>query len=333
MILPSVRAGFIDGFRSPEYCIIHMKRVSCWLAMLICCALSAQRLTAADAVLARVNGEAIYARQMMANMPHDQFAANMVYLKNSKLNRLIRAATIRQFLARRHISVPEQAVAARLAELQKNPPLTVCRCCRYQSLQQFLDLKAYTLAELRAELRNTEGLDRYLRAQWLLAYPTRAARLALLRQERARICRSYVKLWHIFFNTFQQPGYGSDPDRIEKEKLAQANAAWQRLQAGESFTAVAVAVSDDMVTRGTGGALGCLARDTYGNAVQSLLLQLKPGRYSRPVQSIWGYHLIKWAPMTDDDILSVCRQEYMDAQRQTTLRTLTQQAVIVRAKE
>ena len=322
-----------------------MKRVSCWLALVICCcalgsqASSPARLEGiqpvhvADAVLARVNGEAIYASQVMANMPRDQFAANIVFLKNSKLNRLIRAAMLRQFLRRRHIAVPEIAVAARLAELQRNPPLTVCRCCRYQSLQQFLDLKAYTLEELRAELRNTERLDRYLRARWQAAYPTRAARLALLRRERARICRCYVKLWHIFFNTFQQPGYGSDPDRVEKEKLAQANAAWQRLQAGASFAAVAAAVSDDMVTRHTGGALGCLTRDTYGNAVQSLLLQLKPDCYSRPVQSVWGYHLIKWAPMSDDDILSVCRQEYMDSQREATLRALTQQTVVVRAKE
>lgn len=301
--------------------------------MVVVGAVCAQCGAAADAVLARVNGEAITACQVMAHLPHDQFAANIDFLKNSKLNRLIRAATLRQFLARRHLVVPDTVVDAKLAELQKNPPLTVCRCCRYQSLQQFLDLKAYTLEELRAELRNTAGLDRYLLAQWQAAYPTRAARQALLRRERARILQSYVKLWHIFFNTFQQPGYGSDPDRIERNKLAQANVAWQRLHAGESFAAVAAAVSDDMVTRHQGGALGCLPRDTYGNTVQTQLQHLHPDCYSRPLQSIWGYHLIKWAPMSDNDILSVCRQEYMDAQRQTTLREIMKQAVIVRTQE
>ncbi len=310
-----------------------MRRVFISLVVVIFCTLSVLRSQAADTVLARVNGEPIYASQVMANMPHDQFEANIVFLKNSKINRLIRAAIIRQFLRSQHISVSEQVVNADIADLRINPPLALCRCCRYQSLQQFLDLKAYTLEELRAELRNTEGLDRYLRGQWLAAYPTRAARLALLRQQRARICQSYVKLWHIFFNTFQQPGYDSDPERVEKEKLAQANAAWQRLQAGESFTAVAAAVSDDMVTRHNGGALGCLLRDTYGDAVKSQLLHLPPATCSHPVQSIWGYHLIKWMPMTDDNILTVCRKEYMDTHREATISALTQQAVVVRAND
>ncbi len=116
-----------------------------------------------------------------------------------------------------------------------------------------MDVNAYTLEELRADIRNNEGIDQYLRQQWEKKYPTREARLAYARRERAQITKTYVKLWHIFFNTFQQAGYSDDPEKVGQEKKAQAQAAWRRLQPGESFAAVAqsrLRRSDDARQRG-----------------------------------------------------------------------------------
>lgn len=305
----------------------------CCLAL--CCLLaltSCPASAAKDRVLARVNGEAIHERDLLANMPTDSFNASIDDLKVTKLERLIQEAVLRQFLRTAHVTVPDKTIETDIADLQKNPPSAGCMCCRYKSLQDFMNVNAYTLDELRADIRNNEGVDQYLRRQWEQKYPTREARLAYARHERGRITKSHVKLWHIFFNTFQQAGYSSDPERVAKEKRTKAQAAWQRLQHGDAFAAVAGAVSDDQMTRAKGGALGCLARDTFGDDVKTELTKLKPGAYSKPIESIWGYHIMKWAPMSDQDIVGVLKEEFMDARREAITGDITKKAHIVRNK-
>ena len=287
---------------------------------------------APDRVLARVNGEPIYESAVMANMPKNRFDSNLDDLKAVKLGRLIDTMIFRQFLRQHHVTVPESAVDAEIAALKKTPPPAACICCRFTSLQQFLDVNTLSMEEFRAETRNTIGLDQYLRQQWNQQYPTRAARLALAKRERARLAKSNVMLWHIFFNTFQQPGYSEDPERIGKQKKDQADAAWHRLQQGEAFGAVAKAVSDDQMSRVNGGALGCVTPAIFGDEVKATLAHLKPGAYSRPVESVWGFHILKWAPLSDADIVATLKQEAMDSQRKLLYDNLRKQAHIERAK-
>ena len=300
----------------------------CCLLALSCALTSLPARAAGGKVVARVNGEAIYEHELVANIAKDSFDSNVEDLKVTKLYRLIDAVVLRQFLQREHLTVDEKVIDQDVAELQKNPPSAGCMCCRYKSLQQFLDLNAYTMSEFRAKLRSNEGMNVYLRQLWLKSYPTRQARLAYVAKERARVTKGYVKLWQIFFNTFQQAANSPDPEQVGKEKKAQANKAWQRLQHGESFAAIAKAVSDDMMTREKGGALGCIVRDTFGDEVKETLAHLKPGAYSAPVQSVWGYHLIKWLPMSDADILGVLKQEFMDNRWDTEFEKIKKHAKI-----
>ncbi len=189
------------------------------LIVLICCRAGA----AQDRVLARVNGEAIYEHELLANMPKDQFAANTDDLQASKLERLIQEAVMRQFLQKTHIAVPEQTIDNDIADLKQNPPPAGCMCCRYKSLQEFMDVNAYTVEELRLDIRNNEGIDQYLRQLWQQKYPTREARLAYARQQREHItkmlCEALAYLFqHLPADKLQQrPGQGD-----EREKSAGA---------------------------------------------------------------------------------------------------------------
>lgn len=313
--------------RGWQWCL----RIACVVGCLCC--LAAGLICPAQAaakVVARVNGEAITEAQLQANMPADQFAVTELDLRSAKLERLISAALVRQFLTKHHVTVPERTVDAVVAELTRYPPSSGCSCCRYASLAQFMEINAYSMDELRAEIRNDEGLTQYLRAQWQRRYPTRAARLALINAERAGITKSHVYFSQIFFNTFQLAEMAMDPERVEQEQHAKAQAAWQRLRRGEAFAAVARAVSEDMMSREAGGKVGLIRRDTFGDEVKDAIAQLKPGHYSQPIPSLWGYHIIQWRPVTDAEVLQVHRQSYMDAQRETMLALLRKAATIER---
>ena len=300
------------------------------LASLLPLTLPAQ--AAPDKVLARVNGEPIYESEVLANMPKDQLASTLDDLKAAKLDRLIDYHIFRRFLREQQVTVSAQTVDADIAALKKFPPSAGCMCCRYASLQQFLDVNAYTLDELRTEVYNNEGVDQYLRALWEKKYPTRSARLAYAKQERARLTQAYIKLWQIFFNTFQTIGYTGNPAQMGKVKKDRANAAWQRLRKGESFAAVAKAVSEDQMSRAKGGLLGCVNSTVFGDQVKAVLMHQQPGTYSAPVESIWGYHILKWAPMTDEDIVAALKQEFMDAQRELLYDKVKNKARVERVK-
>ena len=123
-----------------------------------------------------------------------------------------------------------------------------------------------------------------------------------------------MKAWQIFFNTFQQPGYNADPDKIIKAAAQKAQKAWDRLQRGEAFDAVAKSVSEDMTSNRKGGLLGFIDRKSYGQEVEEALSHLKPDQYSKPVVSAWGCHIVKWEPMSDEDVVKFCESYFVDKQ-------------------
>lgn len=78
----------------------------------------------------------------------------------------------------------------------------------------------------------------------------------------------------------------------------QANAVLTRLNAGEDFATVAADVSVDETTRNNGGNLGSadgwvIADDLVTPELFDSALQLAPGTYSEPIQTMLGYHIIE----------------------------------------
>jgi peptidyl-prolyl cis-trans isomerase D len=75
-----------------------------------------------------------------------------------------------------------------------------------------------------------------------------------------------------------------------KKKIAEAQA---RLKKGESFAAVAKAVSDDERTRAQGGELGFVSEGLFDDAFAAAALALEPGQTSAPVRTASGWHLVQ----------------------------------------
>jgi len=288
-------------------------------------------LNAADTpkkIIVRVNNSPIYEQELMANMPANQFAVNVDNLLYTKLNRLISARIIGEFLHQKNIVVPNELVNKNWAELEKNPPSAGCMCCRFPSLQLFMEQNAYSEKELRNEIRNNEGLNLYFLRQWEQHYPTSNALQFFIEKERSRVSKSHIKFRHIFQNTYQQNGYNENPNKIIKEKKEKINRAWQRLQKGESFDGVCREISEDTMSREKDGLLGCLPAMTFGIQIKNELQKMPTGQYSKPLQSTWGFHIFKCESMNNEDFTEILREEFINAEQESLNQNIFKQAKI-----
>ena len=274
-------------------------------------------------VAAKVNGEPIYRREVDAGVDDKMFPGTMDQAREARLNRLIDIVAIRQYLARQGIKIPDDAVEREVKDMKENPPASGgCSCCRYDSLDAFLAANTLTLDDLRWLVRNDMGLNRNVDDLWNVEYPAGDKRQAFLDRERTRIEGAYFKIAHVFFNVAQQPGYASDPDLATEKATKKAKAAWERIQKGEAFAAVAKACSEDKITGAQGGALGCIPRSAFGREVEKAAAQLKPGQTGAPVESAWGVHIVRREAMNDADVLATLQSEYRNRKLQSLMASI-----------
>jgi len=267
-----------------------------------------------DPVAARVNGEPIYWSEVNAGLPKPglfstMFAADQERLRQAKLARLLNARILRQYLKAQQIEVSTAEIDAEIEQLRKTPPASGCSCCRYSSLEQFMEALGIDMQELRTGIANDLGTQRCLVAHWQTEYPAGEKRETLLQAERPRLERTYANASHIFFNTFQNRRFEEDAEGVRNQARDAAEAAWRRLKAGESFEAVACEVSADAISKPKGGRLGCIPRDALGKQFAEELEALKPGEYGRPIESPWGFHIVRREALTDADLLEVLRED------------------------
>ncbi len=257
----------------------------------------------ADAVLVKVNGEPVREKDVAMALPAGSSNVDTAWVREFRLERLIRLASTRQFLTANAVSVPDDEIEKTLVDMRKNPPSLGCPCCRFPTLDAFMQSQYMTLDELRQEIRNSQGLQRYALAMWEARYPEGEKRTELLQKEQPVVERRYAKLYQIFFNTFQQPDFADEPDRVRAEALKKAQAAMARLRKGERFQDVAREVSEDNVSRVNGGDLGCIPLDAFGKEFAAAAAALKPGDYSEPIATPWGCHIILRESMDAADAL------------------------------
>ncbi|MBN9263156.1 MAG: peptidylprolyl isomerase [Hyphomicrobium sp.] len=77
------------------------------------------------------------------------------------------------------------------------------------------------------------------------------------------------------------------------ETEAQAKELLERINKGEDFVALAKANSKDPGSKGEGGDLGYFGKGQMVPVFEETAFNLKPGQVSAPVQSQFGWHLVK----------------------------------------
>jgi len=168
-----------------------------------------------NAVIARVNDEEIREAQLNAGLPRTWLGIGGVNqrVKAAKYERLIAHAVMAQYLAREGLAVDAKAVDVEIERLRETPPTAGCSCCRYASVEQYMRDQGYTMGELRRQIANDLGIEQSVRAEWEKLPVRNRTRDEF---DRQRIQGQFIKVSHIFFNTFQKPGFDKGPEAVER---------------------------------------------------------------------------------------------------------------------
>jgi peptidyl-prolyl cis-trans isomerase C len=223
-------------------------------------------------VVARVNGveisRAAFEQQRARLLPPG--SASDPAFDEAILNSLIEQVLFEQAAAELGVSVTDaqldDELAAMRAQAEQATP---------GGWVAWLSANGYAEADLREAVRSS-----LLAARVRDAVLADAGEVETVRAVRAR---------HILLPTFEE-----------------AEAAKVRLQNGEPFDQVALALSRDVSTRASGGDLGFFVReDLTTPELADLAFALEPGQMAGPIQTVLGWHLVETLgfeerPVTDD---------------------------------
>jgi peptidyl-prolyl cis-trans isomerase D len=126
-----------------------------------------------------------------------------------------------------------------------------------------------------------------------------------------------------------------DAPAEQKEKArAQAEKLRQQLEGGQDFATLARAQSQDPGTSGKGGELGWVERGSWVPELADAAFSLEPGQVSQPVQTRFGFHLLKLEEKKPAEARpfeqveeEIARQLYKREQAQVLARNAAQQAL------
>ncbi len=280
---------------------------------------------------ATVNGETISREDVDAGIGRDLIGSMLEDVRQTRLDHLISSLAVRQYLAKQGVSVTDTAVDQKVADLRKNPPSSGgCPCCTYKSLDGFMAANSMCLSDLRNIVRNDLGMTKHVDALWNAEFPPGAERGKLAANERSRVEQTYTKMSHIFFKTAQQPDFAEYPDAVREKAKGKAMDVWQRLQKGDDFAKLAENTSEDFTTRSKGGSLGCIPKDTFGRDVQNACEAAKLGDATPPVESPWGFHVIRCQRLTEANVVDILRTEYLNRKEAEIYASIRTNAVVQR---
>lgn len=169
------------------------------------------------------------------------------------------------------------------------------------------DLNAVEVADSEVEAFYQSSLERYMTPEQVVLEYIELSKSALASQievseEDVRDAYEAAianlaeqrRAAHILFEA------GTEKELAEALEKAQATAG--RIAAGEDFAALASELSDDPGSAVDGGDLGFAGPDVYEPAFEDALYALEKGQVSEPVQTAFGWHLIKLLDVQGADI-------------------------------
>jgi hypothetical protein len=312
-------------FRKKLDCAVAAVAVGATIALAIICSSGrcsqagstpASASASATKAVATVNGEPIYEKDLLAAMPADAFESQLQQAKDTKLSRLIDMTLQNQFLKKNKVVVPEADIDKGIETFKVTCTQPGCPCCGggYKSMQQFMDVNFFTMDEMRNRVRNSIGFDQL--ADRITRERLKPDSIANeVKQRRDKIEMDYRKLSLISFECGNDPDFYKNANTVwpRKEKLAAQ--AHQRLAKGEAFDKVAKALSEDKGSGPGGGALGCVPKDSMGDEVEAALRNLKPSQYSDVIKTEWGYCIVKFDKISDEDIAALIKEQMSDLVR------------------
>jgi peptidyl-prolyl cis-trans isomerase SurA len=276
-----------------------------------------------DARMTAVRGEA-----MQIAEPKER-ERRLAKLSSQLLDEMVNEELIVQAAEAAKIDVEASEVQAALDEIKQQNNLDEA------GFAQVLAAQGYTLANYKHELRRQ--LLRFRAVNQLVAPKVTVTdediRARYDQMQRRSESVSAVQLSHMLFKLPQHP---TEQQLAEaKEKAAKAIA---RVKGGETFEAVATAVSEDDGTKGTGGQLGWFQRGSIQAEWEPIVFAMEKGDVRGPVTGPQGLHVfqvtevkksdLKPYPEMKEQLSRDIRRREMDKQTQTWIEELRKKAYI-----
>lgn len=247
--------------------------------------------------------------------------------RSHRLARLIELAALRHQVARLGVAVEPAAVEREFAAWSQRPlPAADDPCCGGHAIGDYLGYLAenqLTVDDIKDELSSGLAIAAYATAAWNAAHPGEAGRAAVIHAEGPALRQRVLHLWRISFRcAFDE--VSDDPQR-RGPAWRKAHAALARLRAGEDFAAIArnaACAAADFASGGDAGLVPIETLATYGLDAQHLAA-LPAGTLSDPLPGDRQFCLVRWQPLTDDEIIGVIRRRDVDRMRQDIARTAT----------
>lgn len=161
-----------------------------------------------------------------------------------------------------------------------------------QAFMAELDRQGMTLRGLkdryRSDLREQLIISKFMRSQFISVGVDEAdvRRFYDTKYDSIPEIPAVVGLSHILVIP------GPSPEE-ESAAMAKVNRALERIEAGETFADVARDLSEDELTRDSGGMLGTVSRDDLGPEIAEAVITLGPGEISAPTRTRYGLELLR----------------------------------------
>jgi peptidyl-prolyl cis-trans isomerase C len=241
-------------------------------------------------VIARVNGTAIDRAEFenairsvegQAGGPVPAERRDEVY--RGVLDQLVGFHLLEQESTARHVSVSEADVEVRIAEMRKQFP-------NEDAFKNALAAQKMTPEQLREQTRTRIAINRVLDAEVLSKVAVQPQEIdEYYAKNPARFKEpETVRASHILIVT--PP---AADDAAKKKARGTADALLGRLKKGADFAKLARENSQDTGTAANGGELPPIARGSMLPEFEAAAFSLKPGDLGGPVQTQYGFHLIK----------------------------------------
>jgi peptidyl-prolyl cis-trans isomerase C len=240
-------------------------------------------------VVARVNGEdcsrgelerAIRNVEQRARRSVPPEQRDQVY--RGVLNELLSFKLVQAEGRARGITVTDQEIDARIAEIRKQVP-------EEAAFQEALKQRQMTLVDLRNETRNEILVNKTMEAEVAPKAVVSPADLDKYYKDNPDQFKQpeQVRASHILFSL-----ESSATDDFKKSTRAQAEAVLKRAKAGEDFATLAKEFSKDG-SAAQGGDLNFFDRGKMVPPFEQAAFGMKPGEISGIVESQFGLHIIK----------------------------------------
>ena len=269
--------------------------------------LVATALPSEETLLATVGTHRITLAEVNRGIPKDLFGPLRQEAKARRLDRLVQNAKATSVYEGLGPLPTDAALEVAYREFRALPLAISCGCHTAATYEEYLTQSALTDEDVRTSLRLDLAEKDALERSWATQHPGAAGRQALLQAQGAEVRANFIHLWQIPFYAAYQEAMTDDPATSACGRRAVA--ARKKLEQGVPFATVALEAGGFESPDRTAGDAGVVGRTDpiATNAATGTPPPVAPGVLSPPRRTPFGFVLLRWEELTDDEVLARLR--------------------------